>query len=641
LTPLIAEQVDFVMQFLHPGSLWLLLLGVIPVMLYLFRRKARKVRVSNLVFFKSLAREHQESAWLRRLKKLLSFLLTMAVLIAAVVALARLALTGNDGKNVRTVVILMDRSASMAVVDENGENRLEAGKKRIRERLRQVPKEVGVSLIAYDVRPAIVQPRTLQRRELISRLDALRVRPMADQRSAAFKTAIDIASLETPAVIWHFSDQTWQNEKTDQTMPISLPDGVEMKEQNLALPEVVNPGITAFRLRPAAMESSRYDAYVQLALNRAAPHPVQTRLNVSVGGMPVQFREIDLKPGERIGMTFQISGSQNQLLRLDLKSDRDDFPLDNEVMIPLRDPGPILAAWIRPDETEDPFTRLALSTVQDGDNFELLKGNPTAWPLSEKVDVVIFDGWLPEKWPDNMAVIVINPPKSCGPVMARKLKSPIPYDSVRVGDEEHPVLFRVESSRISVTQTSIYQTKGALEPLWMAGNEPIVSAGEYNGQPVVVMGFSPGISERLPLTASFPILIENALLWCGESASRHDRDIQQLSTGDFADVTGDSITWTEWKNGKLSQREFPLTSKLIELDRIGVWKTSTGDTGTSQMHSARESDIPSLTKSSDGDDSDYFMENVGLVENPTTWLLGAMVVLLLLESWFFHRFAVY
>ena len=629
------------MQFLHPGSLWLLLLGVIPVMLYLFRRKARKVRVSNLVFFKSLAREHQESAWLRRLKKLLSFLLTMAVLIAAVVALARLALTGNDGKNVRTVVILMDRSASMAVVDENGENRLEAGKKRIRERLRQVPKEVGVSLIAYDVRPAIVQPRTLQRRELISRLDALRVRPMADQRSAAFKTAIDIASLETPAVIWHFSDQTWQNEKTDQTMPISLPDGVEMKEQNLALPEVVNPGITAFRLRPAAMESSRYDAYVQLALNRAAPHPVQTRLNVSVGGMPVQFREIDLKPGERIGMTFQISGSQNQLLRLDLKSDRDDFPLDNEVMIPLRDPGPILAAWIRPDETEDPFTRLALSTVQDGDNFELLKGNPTAWPLSEKVDVVIFDGWLPEKWPDNMAVIVINPPKSCGPVMARKLKSPIPYDSVRVGDEEHPVLFRVESSRISVTQTSIYQTKGALEPLWMAGNEPIVSAGEYNGQPVVVMGFSPGISERLPLTASFPILIENALLWCGESASRHDRDIQQLSTGDFADVTGDSITWTEWKNGKLSQREFPLTSKLIELDRIGVWKTSTGDTGTSQMHSARESDIPSLTKSSDGDDSDYFMENVGLVENPTTWLLGAMVVLLLLESWFFHRFAVY
>ncbi len=618
-----------------------MLLGVVPVMLYLFRRKSTKINVSNLVFFKTLAKEHQESAWLRRLKKFISFLMTMLVLIAAVIALARLVLARNDLGNVRTVVILIDRSASMAVVDKDGENRLEVGKKLIRQSLKQIPQDVGISLIAYDVRPEIIQPRTLQRRELISRLDGLKIRPMADERSAALETAFNLASLETPAVIWHFSDHLLATADGEKKEFFKIPEGVEIKEQNLALAEVVNPGITAFRLRPVAMEYSRYDAFVQIALNKAAPEPVQARLNVSVAGMPVQFREIDLKPGELIGFTFKINGAQNQMLRLELKSERDDFLLDNQVMTPLQEPRPVRAAWIRPDESEDPFTRFALSAVQENGNMELLKGSPDAWPLSGKVDAVILDGWLPDKWPEDVAVIVINPPKSLGPIIAKKLAAPIPYDSVRVGNEDHPVLFRVESSRVAVTQTSIFQTTGSLEPLWIAGNEPIIAAGEYQGQRVVVLGFSPGISERLPLTASFPLLIGNALLWSVDSTPYLDNEIQQLSTGDFAEVGGDSIIWKEWRKGKIRERRYPLQSGMIEMNRIGVWQTSTGLKGTSFMHSARESNIPALSADAKNGDADYFKVEHGVLGNVVVWLLGLIVVVLLVESWLFHRFAVY
>lgn len=611
------------------------------MLLYLFRRKSKQISVSNLVFFKTLAKEHQESAWLRRLKKFLSFLMTMAVLAAAVISLARLVLVRGDGDSIRTVVILMDRSASMAVVDSDGESRLEAGKKLIRERLKQIPQEVGVSLIAYDVRPEIIQPRTLQRRELISRLDALEIRPMVDERSAAVETAFNLASLETPAVVWHFSDQLSGRKEEGKRQPFEIPGGVEIKEQNLALEEVINPGITSFRLRPVAMEYSRYDAFVRVALNKAAPVPVQARLNVTVAGMPVQFREIDLKPGENIGFTFKISGARDQMLRVELKSDRDDFLLDNQVMTPLEEPRPVLAAWIRPDEREDPFTRFALSSVQEGGSLELLKGSPDVWPLSEKVDAVIFDGWLPEKWPENVAVIVIDPPKSLGPIIAKKLASPIPYDSVRVGNEDHPVLFRVESSRVAVTQTSIFQAKGSLEPLWIAGNEPIIAAGEYQGQRVVVLGFSPSVSERLPLTASFPLLMGNALLWCVESAPYQQKKIQQLSTGEFADVGGKTIIWKEWKNGKVRERKFPLNSEMIEMDRIGVWKSGNGAKGTSFMHSAQESNIPARKAATGTGDSEYFKVKHSLLGNVVIWLLGMIAVILLLESWLFHRFAVY
>ena len=69
------------MQFQAPALLAWSLLAVAALALYLFRRRPKQLRVSTLPFFKSLARVYQESAWLRRLKRLLSFLLSAAVLL--------------------------------------------------------------------------------------------------------------------------------------------------------------------------------------------------------------------------------------------------------------------------------------------------------------------------------------------------------------------------------------------------------------------------------------------------------------------------------------------------------------------------------------------------------------------------------
>ena len=69
------------MRFLSPHLLHLAWLALIPLALYLFRKRARRVPVSTLLFFRSLSREHQESAWLRKLKKWLSLLLTLLALV--------------------------------------------------------------------------------------------------------------------------------------------------------------------------------------------------------------------------------------------------------------------------------------------------------------------------------------------------------------------------------------------------------------------------------------------------------------------------------------------------------------------------------------------------------------------------------
>jgi hypothetical protein len=152
------------MRFLHPQLLNLLWLALIPIALWLFRRKAKRIPVSTLLFFRSLAREHQESAWLRRLKRLLALLLSLAVIACAAFALSRPFHEGG-GDTPKSLVILVDRSASMAAVDAEGRTRLDEAKTLLRERLNALPENVICSLVLYDSKAEVAQSRSTNRRE--------------------------------------------------------------------------------------------------------------------------------------------------------------------------------------------------------------------------------------------------------------------------------------------------------------------------------------------------------------------------------------------------------------------------------------------------------------------------------------------
>ncbi len=179
---------------------------MIPVVLWLFRRKAKRVPVSTLLFFRSLAREHQESAWLRRLKKWLALLLTLLVLSLVTLALARPYRSGS-GDVPKSLVVLLDRSASMAAVDAKGHSRLDQAKSLLRDRLKSLPENVITSLVIYDAKPEVMQSRSTNRRELLRLLDQAQPVPVEDHPEEAVAVARRLAALDAPAEIWHASDR--------------------------------------------------------------------------------------------------------------------------------------------------------------------------------------------------------------------------------------------------------------------------------------------------------------------------------------------------------------------------------------------------------------------------------------------------
>ncbi len=642
------------------------LLAVVPVLLYFFRRKSKTVKVSTLVFFKTLAKEHQESAWLRRLKKLLSLLLTLLILFAAVFALVKVVFAPKAGA-LRNVVILIDRSASMAAEDTRGRSRMEEAKEFVRGRLAGLPESVGVSLIAYDARPEVLQPRTFNRREILRSLDAVNFRPVEDRERAAMSLAKRVAMLETPAKIWRISDSAPLSESEpvlDAEEPDpepaagdaeagnsegesagddyhAMPEGVEMDSINVALAKPVNVGITAFQIRKLPMEHSRHEAYIQVMASDGSKDAIKAKLEVRIGGALSGLREFELKPGARAGFLIPVEGAEGQVLKVILKADGDCFALDDEAITKLGEARPIIAAWISP--SADPYTEIALQSISKDDEVIVYHGGSESWPLKEQVDVVIFEGWVPDQWPEDIPAVVINPPGSSGPVKAIPIESGgLPHDSIRVTNDRHPVLFRVNSRRVSITQTGVIDSTGSLEPLWLAGNEPVLLAGEVRGQRLVVMAFSARDSEFLPLTASYPLLIGNALYWCAEDALQGE-GVQQGRPGDLVNTGGEKLKWTQIGRTRVAPRaDVPNTGgEWVELDRLGLWQTESGAEGSALLLSARETNLGGAPNEDAAADTARAARGRSVLGDITWLFLWLIPLILILESYLFHRHSVY
>lgn len=611
------------MRFLTPSYLHLLWLALIPLVLWLFRRQAKRVPVSTLLFFKSLAKEHQESAWLRRIKKWLSLLLTLLVLLFAILALARP--SGNlSADAVSAVVMVVDCSASMAAQDMQGQTRLDAAKQRVKERIRALPDQTVVSLIAFDARAHVLLSRSRNHRECLRLLEELTPTPIEGKPETALTVAQRLADLETHSRIWIASDSQPPVSTAVDWIPV-------------ALKEPLNVGLTGFQIRHSPLARDRYEAFVKVSASAANMGKATTTLEISIAGRIAQLRELDLAPGESSALILPLEGVRGQQMEIRLKTAGDCFGWDDGLAAPLPKTKPLTVAWFA--EKPDPFTELALSALIENGRIEMRKGNPTAWPPKDQPDVYMFENWLPKELPADRPVIALTPQSSSGPLRARAITS-IPHDSVRSVQPDHPVLFRASSSRIAVTQTTVLNLPASIEPLWFAGNEPVLAAGEFNGQRLVVTAFSPSQSEQLALLPSFPLILGNALYWCAEN-SEALTDMRTLHTGEMLH-TDSLVQWHAWNGESFIEVSDDPAHGLLALNRIGSWETGKDRSGACALISAAETNLPALA--ADAARSVQPAAPVITASAFSTWpkrLIWLALVLLLAESFLFHRKAVY
>lgn len=617
------------MRFINPQYWpWLFLLAA-PLVLYLFRRRPSTVRVSTLVFFKTLHKAHQESAWLRLLKRLLSFLLSVLLILLPIGALVR-PLVAPAAGDLHTVVILIDRSASMAAVDDDGRTRLDEAVRRVRDRLEALPDAMAVAVIAYDRRGEVLL-RSTDRRRIDRVLDSLTVRPVPGDPELALQLAGQLAGLDTPSIIWHATD-----ERREQDDP---PAGVSIEHLDVSLDEMTNVGITAFQLRRSPMQRGQFEAYVRLQAAGEKTHQVE--LEAHLDDKLISLRKLTLDASRSQSLLIPLRGGPAATLRLQLSADGDRLSGDNQVFARVPEVKPVRLIWVT--SQPNPFTQLAVTSLTGRGHVQVFLAKPADWPTKRDVDVVLFDHCLPADWPPDVSVILLNPPGPIGPVRTARLRGKgLPVDKLRTAQAGHPILFAVATARISLRQTGVLEAEGALEPLWLGPAGPVLAAGQVRGQRVVAMAFDVGESEMLPLLAAYPMLVGNAVYWSAEPVIRA-REGHNLRTGQLIALESPQLTWSRPDKPDEDPQTVQLPGRWAELDRIGLWRTPDGRLGSAALLSARETRPPADVEKTDaGGEGDHGASWTALLRGDLTFLLlWTAFAVLIIESWLFHRHAVY
>jgi len=167
----------------------------------------------------------------------------------------------------------------------------------------------------------------------------------------------------------------------------------------------------------------------------------------------------------------------------------------------------------------------------------------------------------------------------------------------------------------------------------------VLLAGEYRGQRVVVMGFSPQQSERLPLMASCPLLFGNAVYWTAEDKIESALGTNRR-TGDVVELDGKTLTWEDPGSEDSVATPVDLAGRSAELDRIGLWKTDADETGSASLLSVSDTLVPSQPEDEERVGSEEYVASP-FRGDLAPLLLWGVLGLFVVESWLFHRYIAY
>lgn len=596
------------MTALAPAWLWWLALAVAAVVLHLVRPRPRTVPTTILAFWLGMDRRQAERPWLRRLKRLLALLLSVAIALAAVAAAARVVL-GGAADGVRGVVLLVDRSASLGALGDDGRPRLDGVRAQLRARLAALPAAVPVTLLAYDARPALLVARTLDRAAVERALDGLVARPVAGDPAPALALAHRLARVDAPAALWH---------GTDRAAPDREEDGVRVATVVAPATAAANVGITAADLRRQPLERNRYGAFVQIEAAGAAP--AETELEVALDGRTVEVRKLTVAPGRPERLAIPVAAGDGTRLQLVLRSAGDRLAADDRAELVVPPPRTLSVLVVSPKP--DPFTALALLACAGEGDLAVRTALPSEWTPETPCDLLVCDGWLPPAWPGTAPAIVVDPPGPPPGIALRRLAGDgLAVEGPRVLDGAHPLLHAVATRRLALTQTAVIEAESGVEPLWASPAGALLAAATVRGRRVAVLGFAPARSEQLPLSAAFPLLMANAVNWAVQGEDEQAPAV--LRTGALVDAAS-ALAW----DGAAAPA--PGEARPRELDRVGAWTAAGGLAGTAALLSSTETALP-------GQESAAAVaagRALGDLATPALWLV---VALLLLEAWLFHR----
>ncbi|MCL2623906.1 MAG: BatA and WFA domain-containing protein [Planctomycetaceae bacterium] len=563
------------MEFLSPMAGYLVLLAVPIILFYILKIRLRQENVSTILFWQQVFDERRTRSLWRRLRHLLSLLISLLFLSLLVAALLDPVLTSQK-KEVRTVIIV-DNSASMNAFDSGTTTRLDLAKAELTRFLAGTQVGMQTAIITAGGEPKVVVGFTNHLGTLRKMVAGITPTDYPTELDKAIELARHLVADE-PGLIKQPNHSSITLVYTDGCSP-------DM-EQHLAAEDLRfvpigrpldNVAITRFQPRRSIGDAIGYEILVETA--NFGESEVTCRLEIDLDDTPVDILTLTLAPNVPQTHIVRSTTDRGGLLIAKLNH-TDAFPLDNTAMAVLP-PRPMQKVLFYGES--DFFLGHVLQSQQNID-LTVVAECPAVVPQDA---VLIVHRSVPETIPPGN-VLVIDPQNDSdffrvGELLDLPLTANEAKDSPLMRFVHLNNVLMPGAKKLTPMQTGEEQSAEVREQGTEYNTLYSVLASTPEESPVYMLWQNPDrkllvLSAELkrgdlPLRTAFPIMISNALHFFRDSGGELER---AWSTGEAVTLP---VTTAEQELALRSpigeMRNFPVKSGYLSLGTLphcGLWQ---------------------------------------------------------------------
>jgi len=485
-------------------------LAAATTLLYIIRVRRRRIEVPYAEVWRRVIAESRASSLWERLKRLLSWLLQLALLALILFALADPRDPGSVAEG-RAVVLIIDTSASMSAMDEGGaRSRLDRARELARDVLSGLGAHDEVMLVRMDgqlepLTPFVDDPSIAD--EIVREL-----RPSATAADIreAIRYGVESLAGRPSGEIVIVSDGAFRAEHVER-FDVSVPRHIDVTHIPVGT-RAENVGITAFNVRRYPANRTNVEIYVQV--RSYLDTPVTVELQIRGDSRLVEVERINLPPNGnelRIYSDLPAGGERLEASVTIVAGDAVDiFPMDDVAyaILPTRPPPRVLLVTPGNLYLEASFLLNESVVTERIDPSAYVASN--AGDPSADFDITVFDGVTP-RTAERGNFLYFGPSGEFSPWdVDADVVDPI----IHTSRSNHPLLRHVTALRdMNITRARRLRVGRDDEVIASAiGGAPMIVARQTMTSRRLAVAFQPTQSD-FPLRVAFPVFLLNALDW--------------------------------------------------------------------------------------------------------------------------------
>jgi hypothetical protein len=517
--------------------------AALAITAYIIKMRRRRFEVPFSRLWQRVLDQRDANALWQQLRRLISLLVILAI-IGLVLFAALDPTLGVVDRKARSVVVLLDASASMKAMDGNAkgdQSRLDAAKDAAKRLIDGMGGGDLAMIMKVDGQATPMSRFSSDGPMLDKIVDGVVASDTPADLTRALGAAADALRDRPNPLIVLVSDgafpepQLAQVRWTAPAAPAPATPPPAASTRNLAAVDLGaidvrylpvgrrsdNVGIIAFNVRRYIANKAAYEVYIEIQnFGQEAAHRQLTLYN---GETAVDVKRLDLAPGQRLHQIYpRLPASADDKLRASLRpvdgpGGSDPFALDDQAyaLLPAKKKQKVLLVG-----EPNLFLEGALLVYE---NIELVgRVAPAEYDARPQVadgaDVVVFDDHTPAVVPPPPASLLYFHPTGAASPIAVKGEVSAPH--ITELDEGHPVMRWLALGDVFMDKSAVFtpDRKKGEAAIAYSVRDAVIAAKRDGKRKILAIGFSLPATGResatdLPMRVAFPMLLVNALDW--------------------------------------------------------------------------------------------------------------------------------